>query len=76
MGTSPDQLEAEIAQTREDLAVTIGQIEAKVGDLKQSAKDSVKPANLVRMRGVQIGAAVVGAYLALKVVLRARRSRH
>jgi hypothetical protein len=75
VGTSPDQLEAEIAQTREELAVTIGQIEAKVGDLKQSAKDSVKPANLVQMRGVQIAAGVVAAYVALKLLLRHRRNR-
>jgi hypothetical protein len=73
VGASPDQLEAEIAQTREDLAVTIGQIEAKVGGMKQSAKDSVKPANLIRLRGVQIGAGVIAAYVALKVYLHRRR---
>ena len=75
MGASPEQLEAEIAQTREHLAETIGDIEAKVGAMKQSAKDSVKPANLVQQRPVQIAAAVVAAYVALKLLLRHRRTR-
>ena len=42
MGTSPEQLEREIEQTRADLAHTIGQIEQRVSPARIKARLSPK----------------------------------
>ena len=74
MGPTPDQLEAQIEQTRDDLAATVEEIGHRVAGMKES----VRPANVVRRPGVQ--RAIAGAVGALAVVLgvkalRRRRSK-
>ena len=72
MGTSPDQLEAEIEATRAELASTVEEIGHKVSDLR----DSVRPANVVRRPRVQQGlAGVVGALVVLLGFKAWRRRR-
>ena len=70
MGPTPEQLEAEIEATREDLAATVEEIGHKVADIKES----VKPANVVRRPKVQqaIGGAV-GAFTVLLGIKAWRR---
>lgn len=70
MGATPEQLEAEIAATREDLADTLTELGAKVS----AAKESVKPANLIRSRHVQIGLGVTALLIALMTWAK-RRTR-
>ncbi|HVE99091.1 MAG TPA: DUF3618 domain-containing protein [Mycobacteriales bacterium] len=75
MGTTPDELEAQIEQTREELAATVDEIGHKVADLR----NSVRPANVVRRPRVQQGiAGVVGAFsvlLGIKALRRRRRAK-
>ena len=75
MGTSPDELEAQIEQTREELAATVDEIGHKVADLRES----VRPANVVRRPRVQqalAGAAgAFGVVALLKLWRRRRRAR-
>ncbi|HVF19762.1 MAG TPA: DUF3618 domain-containing protein [Mycobacteriales bacterium] len=73
MGPTPDQLEAEIEQTREDLAATVEEISHKVAEIKES----VRPANVVRRPKVQQGiAGAVGALAVLLALKTWRRRRH
>ena len=75
MGATPEQLEAEIEQTRTELAATVEEIGHKVADIKES----VKPANVVRRPKVQQGiAGAVGAFtvvFGLKAWRRRRRAK-
>jgi len=72
VGTTPDQLEAEIEATRAELASTVEEIGHKVSDLRES----VRPANVVRRPRVQQGlAGVVGALVVLLGFKAWRRRR-
>ena len=72
MGATPEQLEAQIEQTRADLAATVEEIGEKVADIKES----VRPANVVRQPKVQQGiAGVVGAFAVLLGIKAWRRRR-
>ena len=72
MGATPEQLEAEIEATREDLAATVEEIGPKVADIKES----VRPANVVRQPKVQQAiAGVVGAFTVLLGIKAWRRRR-
>jgi hypothetical protein len=67
---SPEEIEAQIEATREDLADTVAAIGGKV----DAAKEAAKPSNLIKTRPVQIGLGASSAAVAI-VVLRRRRKR-
>ena len=71
MGSSPERLEKEIEQVREDLAETVGEIGERVG----SAKDSVRPANLARNPKVRVAGGVLGGLFLLRALRRRRKAR-
>ncbi len=71
MGATPEQLEAQIEQTRADLAATVEEIGEKVADIKES----VRPANVVRRPKVQQGIAGVVGALAVLLGIKAWRRR-
>ena len=71
MGTTPDQLEAEIEQTREELAATVDEIGHKVSELRES----VRPANVVRRPKVQQALAGVAGALGLVGAVKLWRKR-
>lgn len=71
MGATPDQLEAQITQTREELAATVEEIGQKVSAIRES----VRPANVVRRPRVQQVLGGAAAALALLVAVKAWRRR-
>ena len=72
MGASPEQLEREIAETRAELAQTIGAIEEKVSPARIKAK--VSPARIVRENRPLL-ATVGGGIAALVTLLVVRKVR-
>ncbi len=72
MGASPEQLEREIAETRAELAQTIGAIEEKVSPAR--IKEKVSPARIARDHRPLL-ATVGGGIAALMALLVVRKVR-
>ena len=72
MGASPEQLEREIEQTRNDLAHTIGQIEDRVSP--KAIKAKLSPARIAKEHK-QTLAVVAGGIVALMTALAVRKAR-
>jgi hypothetical protein len=72
VGATPEQLEREIEQARDELSRTIGAIEEKVSPAR--LKEKISPARLVREHKPLL-AAVGGGIAALMTLLVVRKAR-
>jgi len=70
VGATPDQLEAQITQTREELSATVEEISERVAQMRES----VRPANVVRRPKVQRGLVGLVGALALLIAVKSWRS--